>query len=167
MANDPKAPLIGELSVDATDEAAYLVDLPEGSLVGLRREQPGYELAEEELGANQEQYGNRAGVTSSTVLEIKDTTAVIKRIKGRLHAARKLVEILEESIAFHDDRRQRLVSSVAKSVEMQAAARGDKEILARYEHTRAYRSSIARKAARTRRRNQNDVVDAPVETPAE
>jgi hypothetical protein len=59
------------------------------------------------------------------------------------------------------------VSSVAKTIEMQAAARGDQELLARYQHTRAYRSSVAKKAARTRRRNQNDVVDAPVETPAE
>jgi hypothetical protein len=167
MANNPKAPLFGEMSVDATDEAANLVDLPEGGRVGLCREQPGYELAEEELSANQPTYGNRAGVTDSTVQEVKDTTEIIKRIKARLHAARKLVEILEESIAFHDDRRQRLVHSIAKTVEMQAAARGDQEILARYEQTRAYRSAVAKKGLRTRRRNQNEVVDAPVETPAE
>lgn len=167
MANNPKLPLFGELSVDATDEAEHLVDLPEGARVGLRSEQPGYALAEEELSANQPLYGSHAGVADSTVQEVKDTTQVIQRIKTRLHAARKLVEILEESIAFHDDRRQRLVHSIAKTVEMHAAARGDTEILARYEQTRAYRSSVAKKGLRTRRRNQNNVIDAPVETPVE
>ena len=62
---------------------------------------------------------------------------------------------------------QRLVHSAAKTVEMQAKARNDKEILAKYEKTRAYRSSIARKAARTRKRNQNDLIDVPAETPVE
>jgi hypothetical protein len=41
------------------------------------------------------------------------------------------------------------------------------ELLARCEQTRAYRSTVARKAVRTRQRNQQDVVDAPAETPVE
>lgn len=167
MANDPKKPLLGELSVDATDVEEDLVDLEERARLGMRSEQPEYDLVEEELSANQPQFGERAGITNLTVQEIQGTTERIKRIKSKLHAARKLVEILEESIAFHDDRRQRLVHSAAKTVEMQAKARNDKEILAKYEKTRAYRSSIARKAARTRKRNQNDLIDVPVETPVE
>jgi hypothetical protein len=166
MANDPKAPLIGELSVDATDVPG-LVDLPEGGRVGMRSEQPGYDVAESEIFANQANFGERAGITNTTVQEIQSATDTIKKIKTKLHAARKLVEILEESIVFHDDRRQRLVHSVAKTVEMQAAARSDDEILAKYQHTRTYRSSIGKKAVRTRKRNQNDLIDAPVETPAE
>lgn len=166
MANDPKVPLIGELSVDATDIPG-LVDLPEGGRVGMRSEQPGYDVAEAEILANQEKFGERAGVTNLTAQEIQGTTETIKLIKTKLHAARKLVEILEESIAFHDDRRQRLVHSVAKSVEMHAVARNDDEILAKYEHTRTYRSAIARKAVRTRLRNQNGVIEAPVDAPVE
>jgi hypothetical protein len=167
MAKDPTKPLLGELSVDATDVEGDLVDLEERARLGMRSEQADYDLVEEEISANQEKFGERAGVTNLTIQEIHDATERIKRIKAKLPAARKLVEILEESIAFHDDRRQRLVHGIAKTVEMQAKARNDKEILAKYEKTRAYRSAIARKAARTRRRNQNDVIDAPVETPVE
>ena len=167
MANDPKKPLFGELAVDATDLADDLVDLPERARVGMRREQPGYDLAEAEIGANQEKYGERAGITMLTLQELHASTERIAKIKDRLHAARKLVEILEESEAFHDDKRQRLINGIADAVETQARARGDHELLAKYEQTRSYRSAVARKAVRTRQRNQENLVDAPAETPAE
>lgn len=166
MANDPRKPLFGELAVDATDLEG-LVDLPERARLGLRRAQPGYEVSEAEVVANQETYGERGGITALTVHEITTSTERITKIRGRLIAARKLVEILEESEAFHDDKRQRLINGVADSVETQARARGDYELLAKYEQTRAYRSAIARKAVRTRERNRQDVVDAPAETPTE
>lgn len=167
MANDPKKPMYGELSVDATDLADDAVDLAERARLGMRRAQPGYGVAEAEIVANQPTLGERAGITTLTVQELVDSSARIVRINERLHAARKLVEILEESEAFHDDKRQRLIFGAADSVETQARARGDHELLAKYERTRAYRSSIGKKAARTRQRNQEDLVDAPTETPAE
>jgi hypothetical protein len=167
MANDPRKPMYGELHVDATDLVDDTVDLHERARLGMRRAQPGYELAEAEIVANQPTLGERAGITTLTVQEIVDSSARIVRIRERLHAARKLVEILEESEAFHDDKRQRLVYGAADSVETQAKARGDHELLAKYERTRSYRSAIGKKAARTRQRNQEDLVDAPTDTPAE
>lgn len=53
------------------------------------------------------------------------------------------------------------VSAIASMAEAQAKAFGDSSILARYEKTRAYRSAAALKAARTRRRNQEDALAAP------
>jgi hypothetical protein len=167
MANDPRKPMYGELHVDATDLVDDTVDLHERARLGMRRAQPGYEVAEAEIVANQPTLGERAGITALTVQEIVDSSARVARIKERLHAARKLVEILEESEAFHDDKRQRLVFGAADSVETQARARGDHELLAKYEQTRAYRSAIAKKAVRTRKRNQENLVDAPADTPAE
>ncbi len=167
MANDPRKPLYGELHVDATDLVDDTVDLEERARLGMRRAQPGYDLAEGEVVANHPTLGERAGITTLTVEELVASTMRIARINERLHAARKLVEILEESEAFHDDKRQRLIYGIADSVETQARARGDHELLAKYERTRAYRSAIGKKAARTRQRNQENLVDAPADTQAE
>lgn len=174
MANDPKRPMRGELSVDATDIQGDLVDLAERERQGKRSAQPGFIKAEAEIEFNQPTLGERAGITEFVFQQLRHSSGCIKRIDEHLPAVQKLLEILVESRAFHDDRRQRLVSGIAKSVEAQAAALGDNEILAKYQFTREYRSSIAKKAARTRRRNLELVnapvetpVDAPVETPAE
>lgn len=166
MANDPKKPQYGALAVDATDLEDKLVDLDERGRVGMQSEQPGCDLAEAEIEANHDEYSQRGGITALTMEELRASQESVKKIRSRLHAARKLVEILEESEAFHDDRRQRLMHTIARSVEMQAKARGDRELLAKYERTRAYRSSIANKGVRTRLRNQQ-AADAPVDALAE
>lgn len=174
MANDPTRPLFGELSVDATVMQADLVDLAERERQGMRSAQPGYTKAEAEVTANQPTLGERAGITAFVFQQLVHSTEVIKKIDEQLPAVEKLLEILVESRAYHDDRRQRLISGMAKSVEAQAAALGDHELLAKYQYTREYRSYIANKAARTRKRNLELVdapvdapVDEPVETPAE
>jgi hypothetical protein len=159
--------MFGELAVDATDLEPDLVDLPERGRVGMQREQPGCNVAEAEVEANHEKFGERAGVTSLTVQEMRASRQRLTRIRERLHAARKLVEILEESEAFHDDRLQRLLYTVANTVEMHAKALGDPELLARYEQTRAYRSAVAKKGVRTRLRNQQAAVAASTDTPVE
>lgn len=164
MANDPKQPVWGEMSVDANDIAPDLVDLPPGGLQRLRTEQPNFMTTLAEILGNQEAYGERGGVTPLVFQELLLTNQRIDAIDARLPAARKLVEILEESRAVRVDQRQRLVSAIAKTVELQAKARNDEELLARYSHTRAYRSAIALKAARTRRRNEK-LENEPDETP--
>jgi hypothetical protein len=133
----------------------------------MRSEQEGCDRAEAEVDGNQATYGERAGITQHTYQELRKSKESIEKIRQKLHAVRKFKEILDESLAFHDDRRQRLLHSIADSVERQAKALGDHELLAKYEQTRAYRSSIARKAVRTRQRNQQEVNEQPVAKPAE
>src|SRR6185436_13721214 len=71
-----------------------------------------------------------------------------------LPAARKLVEILEESRAKYDDQRQRIVYATAEAVDRRAKHAADGgTLLARYQKTREYRSAIALKGYKTRRRN--------------
>jgi hypothetical protein len=53
-----------------------------------------------------------------------------------------------------DDKLQRLLSVVSKSVDSNAKARKDRDIVARYETTRAYVAAAAKKSWRTRRRNE-------------
>lgn len=166
MANDPTRPMIGELSMDFTDMEGDLVDLAERERQGMRSAQAGFNRAEAEVTANQPTLGERAGITAFVFQQLVHSSECIKKIDERLPALHKLLEILVESRAFHDDRRQRLISGVAKSVEAQAAALGDPELLAKYQYTREYRSAIGKKAARTRQRNQ-DLIDAPVDEPVE
>lgn len=166
MANDPTQPMIGELFVDARVLQDDLVDLAERERQGMRAAQPGYPKAEAEIVANQPVFGERAGITGFVFQQLVHSSEVIKKIDEQLPAVEKLLEILVESRAYHDDRRQRLVSGIAKSVEAQATALGDPQLLARYQQTREYRSSIGKKAVRTRQRNL-ELVNAPVEAPVE
>jgi hypothetical protein len=158
MANEPKQPLIGELSIDAT-ELTFLVDLEPGARLRLRVAQPGIEAVIEEIKANQIVNGGADVVSETMYRELVLVEERMGQIDAKLPAARKLVEMMEETRALLDDQRQRLVSAVATVAEAQAKAFGDSDTLARYEKTRAYRSAIALKAARTRRRNQDDELD--------
>jgi hypothetical protein len=49
---------------------------------------------------------------------------------------------------------------MALSVQSRARAYGDDDLLAKYEKTRVYRSAIANKAARTRRKNADETTTA-------
>lgn len=158
MANDPKQPLKGELSVDAT-ELGFLVDLEPGARARLRTAQPGLHEAIGEIKANQIVHGGSSVVPEAMYSELMLVEGRIAQIDAKLPAASKLVEILVETRALLDDQRERLVSAVASITEAQAKAFGDNGILARYEKTRAYRSAIGVKAARTRQRNLEDTLD--------
>jgi peptidoglycan hydrolase CwlO-like protein len=79
---------------------------------------------------------------------------------AQLPAALKLVEILHESKAAIDDKRQRLISAFAQPAESRAKAQGnDTTLLAKYEKTRAYRSAIAEKGAKTRKKKEAEAAE--------
>ena len=69
--------------------------------------------------------------------------------------------MLEETRAMLEDQRQRAAHGFARSVEDRATTRDDGELLlARYQKTRVYRSAIALKGIRTRRRNTQAASEA-------
>lgn len=156
MSNDPKRPDVGDLVLDATDLAGIIVDLPPGKRLGLRSTQPGFDGVVGEIRANQPTLGAQAGLRDEDVVAIEADLAYRAEIRARLPAARKMVELLEESDAVIDDRLQRRVFSIAQTVETRARMLGEDTLLARYAKTREYRSAIGNKAARTRQRNQDE-----------
>jgi hypothetical protein len=158
MANDPKQPLIGEQSIDATD-LTFLVDLEPGARLRLRSSPPGIREAIDEIKANQIVNRGASVVPEQLYREILLVEERIAQIDAKLPAVHKLGEMMEETRAVLDDQRERLVGAVASITDAQAKAFGDNGILARYEKTRGYRSAIAVKAARTRRRNQEGALD--------
>jgi hypothetical protein len=101
---------------------------------------------------------------------LEQSARQIALIDRHLPTARKVVEVLEETRAFIDDRRQRRVFMIARAVDARAEVEEGAVLLGKYANTRAYRSANALKAARTRRRNQQDAASADngaVATPGE
>jgi hypothetical protein len=142
------------LKIDVSAMASYLVDLPPNATVGMRTEQDGYDEAVLEIKSNQAQYGEAAGVTATDIQTLILVDAQIAEVDAQLPAAAKIVEILTETRAALDDKRQRLVSAIAQSAETRAKANNTPVLLAKYERTRAYRSAIAEKGAKTRRKKE-------------
>jgi hypothetical protein len=168
MEQDPKRPKLGDLKVDATPVGEYAVDLEIGDLLGIRREQPGINEALDEIHFNHEAHGARGGVTDEDIRMLDLMNARILETRTYLGPARKMVEILEETEAKHDDDRHTLISAIASSVERRAKLSGNEDLLGRYEKTRTYRSATAVKAVKTRRKNARAEKPAPTEgKPAE
>ncbi len=63
------------------------------------------------------------------------------------------------------DKRETLIRTVAESVDAKAKMVGE-ELFAKYEHTRAYRSAVGAKAAKTRKKNA-DAMQPKVGAPSD
>ncbi|MFT3767012.1 MAG: hypothetical protein QM820_16060 [Minicystis sp.] len=156
MAGDPKNPEIGEIHIDASVCAPFIVDLPPGGLSGLRVAHDGVDVVVAEIAAHQAAWGDKAGVTAGDFDQIMTSHDRVKLIDRFLPAMRKAVEVMEETRAKEVDARERGISSVAASVDVRARAPGNEVLLAKYEETRGYRSEIALRGAKTRKRNAQE-----------
>jgi hypothetical protein len=145
-------PASGDLVIDASSMASYLIDLEEGATQGMRREQPGLADVVQEISSNQKVWGVRAGITGDEVVELVTSTAQIAQIRLYRPAVAKLLEMLDETEAKLDDRRDTLIRIAAESVDAKAKSVGP-DLFAKYEKTRAYRSAAGVKAAKTRKKN--------------
>ena len=174
MPSDPKNPQIGDLSIDASALASFIVDLPPGGTMGFRRERPGFLEALTEITQQQKTFGARAGVQDSDVSQLTTLTERIAAVRRFLGPSRKLTEVLEETEANLENDRQRVISLIANTVDQRAKTPGNEDLGSRYAATRAYRSAPALKAQRTRLRNERaedkdshkDPLPAPNPAPA-
>lgn len=165
MADPIKPAVIGALAIDCSALASFLLDLPPRALQGLRAEQPGFDAVVAEITAHQSTLGPKAGITQDDIARILLANERIAQIDAFLPAAKKLVEMLTETRAKLDDERQRQVHAAAGMIEGRARATGDKELLAKYEKTRAYRSAPGIKAAKTRKKNAQAAAASSSTTP--
>ena len=155
MPNDPNTPPMGSLKIDVSALAAFLTDLPPNGTLGMRTQQDGYDDVLLEIKSNQAEYGEAAGITATDLKNLLTADEQYAQVVAQMPAVAKLMEIMIESKAALDDKRQRLISAFAQSAESRAKANGnDPTLLAKYEKTRAYRSAIAEKGAKTRKKNE-------------
>lgn len=160
----PQLPQPGDFIIDVTPIASYLVDLPKGETRGMLSEQRGFTEVLTEINANQASLGDKAGITVGDFTSLQSSSEIVGKIDGYLPAARKLVEILEESRAKYDDQRQRIIYATADAVDRRAKHSADGgTLLARYQKTREYRSAIALKGYKTRRRNAQPEAETQTE----
>jgi hypothetical protein len=149
--SDPKNPNVGDCVFDGSEFAPYLVDVPPGGLQGMRTEQDGCAEVCKEILANQAEWGTKAGITPEDVASLEDIDAKLARLDQFVQPVRKFLELLVETRYVLDDRKQKLIYTIAQSVERRGKEKPD--LLGRYQLTRAYRSAIAKKAVKTRNKN--------------
>jgi len=149
------APPIGSLAIDASALKGFLVDLPEGETQGMRREQDGIDVVVQEITSNQNEWGGAAGVTADEVSRVVTATERLAQLRAYRPAVAKLLEMIDETEAQLEDTRDTVLRSIAESVDAKAKTAGP-GLLAKYEQTRAYRSAVGRKAARTRQKQAAD-----------
>ncbi|MDC0749639.1 hypothetical protein [Polyangium mundeleinium] len=135
---------------DCTSLAHFLVDLPPRARMGMCSEQEGFSEVVIEILTNQASLGDKAGITKSDIEAFQESNHRVAMVDAHLPALKKLVEMMEETRALEDDKRQRQVNAFADSIERRAKMTDDKHLLAKYEKTRTYRSAVARKGVKTR-----------------
>jgi len=77
----------------------------------------------------------------------------------------KLAEVLRESRAYYVNARQNDISMIVDGLRSRAQRRKNSSLLSQFEKTIRYAAQVARKAVRTRRRNEAEQAaeNAPVE----
>ncbi|TKD13047.1 hypothetical protein [Polyangium fumosum] len=150
MPNPLEPVALDTLVHDCTAFAPFLVDLPPRARLGMCSEQEGFPEVVSEILTNQALLGDKAGITKSDIEAFQESNHRVGMIDAHLPALKKLVEMMEETRALEDDKRQRQVNAFADSIERRAKTTNDKHLLAKYEKTRTYRSAIAKKGVKTR-----------------
>lgn len=148
---DPQRPVnLHALSIDVSQLASMLVQLV--SRQGMQATNDGYGEVEQEIRDNHEAWGAKAGVTSEDLATLDECDLTIASVDRYLPTIANLYEVMLDTRYNADDRRQRTVLNIAKSVDRRIRKTPSLETL--YAKTRAYRSAVAKKALRTRRRNE-------------
>lgn len=140
--------------IDVQAIAARLVDIRDKQRQGFRREKPGVEAVEAELGTAMPAVGDQAGIHASVYQGFVDKTQLLGEIRKWLPLVAKLHEVLEESQIFYEDSREGDIARIADAVESAASQSAKSNLLSHFDKTLSYRSQYAEKAAATRRKNE-------------
>lgn len=151
MASDAINPQVGDRVFDGS-EFVYLKDTSPGDLQGTRTAQQGFGEVLMEIESNKQQWAAKAGMTPEDMANLTLLTDRIARIDVFIAPVRKFLEMLVETRYLLEDQRQRIVLNLGASVER----RGKEipELLAAFQKTREYRSAAGKKAAKTRKKAQ-------------
>jgi hypothetical protein len=135
----------------------YMVDLPPLGTVGARREQPGWVYVRAEIVDKQPTWGDKAGISDGDFKAFLALDDQVRSLLALLPAVAKAREVLLESLANVDNLRHRLVTHFANSAESHARmGGGNPTLLTAYQRTIAYRSIIADKGVKTRKKNEEE-----------
>jgi hypothetical protein len=154
METDVKKPSLFSTKLDLGELANRLVELTKSQRKGLQKSREGYPEASQEVQDNQQEFGTQAGVTDADIAALVLYDFVVSRIDYYLPTVATLFDRLVDTRYYFDDKRQRLLFTIAQTVERRG--RDNPVLLARYEKVIKYRSAIGLKAAFTRRKNAKE-----------
>ena len=162
MPRVPNAPPTAIFGIDLSPSKSFLVNLPAGAMIGMRREQAGFPAVFQEIVSNQAMYGERAGITATNYAKFAVLNEQHGWIRANLPVVEKALEVLRESLAHVDNLRHRLAVAFADAAESHARAEGgDPTLLTAYAKTIAYRAVIADKAVKARKKSGESQTISP------
>lgn len=153
----PKYP--GPYVIDLTPVQAHLVDLAPNATQGARGEQPNIEGVLEELATAIPQYANDLEVHPDIYPRIVAATNAIPALTTHVKQLEKALEVARESLARLVNNREEDISDIGARAADKGTRGKKSELLGHFERTIKYRSQIAEKAAKTRRKNAEGAGD--------
>lgn len=152
MSDDSVVAYMGSLVIDVQDIAGELVDLPHAATQHLTREKPEFEGLKAEWATAMSGPLGPEVIPAPLYARFQHQTAVLEKVLARRAEAEKLLEVLKETQAYLEDRREGDIAIVAKAVQASIQHKGE-AFAAAFEKTLAYYSQVARKGVETRRKN--------------
>jgi hypothetical protein len=152
MANKPVQPYAGPTAVDVTPMGSILVDVPQGVMPRLRRQQAGIDEVITEVDESVPAFATQVGLSQDIHVRFQACNNNLQQIRAARAVVDRLAEALEDSEAKYEDDRETIIGQIVDSVKS-AARRIDISLLGPFEKTIAYNSQIAVRAAKTRRKN--------------
>lgn len=165
MSNSNVSLFEGAHSIDASNLQGRLIDLTAQQRKGLRPDKANFEKAKQELTTQFPLKGSAAGIPQDVFDEFVASNAVVELIDEKLADAKKLVEVLSETRAYHVNIRQNSVSLIADAIQSRARRKKDPSLLAPFPETLKYVGQSGVKAAKTRKKNKEAAL--PQDQPAE
>jgi hypothetical protein len=143
----------GPYVIDLTPLQAHLVDLAPNAMQGARGVQPNIDGVLEELATAIPKYANDLEIHPDVYPRVVTATAAIPEMMKQVAQLEKALEVAKESLVRLVNNREEDLSDIgAKAVDK--GTKGKKsEMLGHFERTIKYRSQIAEKAAKTRKKN--------------
>ena len=162
MANESMQPYTGPQTIDLLAIASILIDMAPGGLRGLRHELPGLDGVISELAVSVPAMGAKASVSPDAYADFEKTHGYVQQIRAARLVVDKLAEVLAESEAYYENRREIEVTLIATAVRTSARHK-DASLRAAFEKTLTYYSQKAMKAVKSRRKNAKSASDSDSE----
>jgi len=147
----PKYP--GPYVFDLTPLQAHLVDLAPNAMQGARGVQPNIEGVLEELTTAIPKYANDLEVHPDIYPRIVAATAAIPELTKEVTKLEKALEVAKESLVRLINNREEDISDIGARAADKGTRGKKSELIVHFEKTITYRSQIAEKAAKTRKKN--------------
>lgn len=151
-------PYTGPDTLEFKEVTPFLVDVKEGGTKGCRREKEGIGEVLYELAVAMPKLGDAAGISQAVYAEIVEGTSRIEKLRALRGQLEKALEVVEETEAVEEHKRESNIAIVADTVKM-TARRKDESVLAPFEKTLNYHAQFAEKAWKTRRRNKKEAAE--------